>query len=218
MHKGECDYTALVKLKGEIMEKDFVLYIHGKGGSAGEAEHYNKLFADCEVVGLDYISDTPWEFKEETKDMIKEITEKHGKITLVANSIGAYFSMNSFDLSQVKRAFFISPIVNMKKLIQDMMLWAGVDERLLKEKQFIETSFGETLSWEYYQYAKNNPLNWSVPTRILYARHDNLTAFETVSAFAQAHNAELTVYEQGEHWFHTDEQMKFLDEWIRKSS
>ena len=24
----------------------------------------------------------------------------------------------------------------------------------------------------------------------------------------------LTVMENGEHWFHTEEQMKFLDEWI----
>ena len=34
--------------------KELVLYIHGKGGCAGESEHYNPLFPDCEVVGLDY--------------------------------------------------------------------------------------------------------------------------------------------------------------------
>jgi len=28
--------------------------------------------------------------------------------------------------------------------------------------------------------------------------------------------AELTVMEEGEHWFHTDEQMRFLDNWIMK--
>ena len=27
----------------------------------------------------------------------------------------------------------------------------------------------------------------------------------------------LTVMRNGEHWFHTEEQMKFLDEWINKS-
>ena len=25
----------------------------------------------------------------------------------------------------------------------------------------------------------------------------------------------LTVTESGEHWFHTEEQMRFLDDWIR---
>lgn len=193
-----------------------VLYVHGKGGNASEAEHYKKLFPECEVIGLEYASQTPWEFKEETASKIKKLTGSFGKITLIANSIGAYFSMSSFDSTQIERAFFVSPIVNMEKLIQDMMLWAEVDERLLEEKRLIETSFGETLSWEYYLYAKSNPIAWVVPTKILYARHDNLTSFETVSDFAQANGAELTVYEQGEHWFHTDEQMKFLDEWIQK--
>ena len=28
----------------------------------------------------------------------------------------------------------------------------------------------------------------------------------------------LSIMKNGEHWFHTDEQMKFLDEWIIKSS
>ena len=38
----------------EAAMKELVLYIHGKGGCAGESEHYNPLFPDCEVVGLDY--------------------------------------------------------------------------------------------------------------------------------------------------------------------
>ncbi len=31
-----------------------------------------------------------------------------------------------------------------------------------------------------------------------------------MSSFAKKHNARLTVMENGEHWFHTEEQMKFL--------
>jgi hypothetical protein len=30
------------------------------------------------------------------------------------------------------------------------------------------------------------------------------------------YGAELTVMEEGEHWFHTDEQMRFLDNWVMK--
>ena len=36
--------------------------------------------------------------------------------------------------------------------------------------------------------------------------------------FAERHHADLTVVPGGEHWFHTDEQMGFLDEWIRELS
>ena len=33
--------------------------------------------------------------------------------------------------------------------------------------------------------------------------------------FAYDVNAELTIMQNGEHWFHTAEQMAFLDDWIR---
>ncbi|MBB5226648.1 alpha/beta hydrolase [Treponema ruminis] len=77
----------------------------------------------------------------------------------------------------------------------------------------IPTSFGEDLSWDYLCYVREHPLSWNVPTKILYGSNDNLTSFESMSNFAKKHNARLTVMENGEHWFHTEEQMKFLDEW-----
>ena len=44
------------------------------------------------------------------------------------------------------------------------------------------------------------------------------SAQETVSAFAKRYHADLTVMPGGEHWFHTGEQMQFLDHWIRERS
>ena len=102
-------------------------------------------------------------------------------------------------------------------LIENMMGWAGVTEAELREKGEIPTAFGEVLSWKYLCYVRSHPLNLSVPTRILYGENDNLTSYETVSAFAEKIGAPLTVMRGGEHWFHTEEQMAFLDEWIRKA-
>ena len=36
--------------------------------------------------------------------------------------------------------------------------------------------------------------------------------------FAQRTHSTLSVMRNGEHWFHTEEQMKFLDEWIVENS
>ena len=47
-----------------------VLYIHGKGGSASEAEHYKVLFPDQDVIGLDYKTSTPWEAGKEILDAV----------------------------------------------------------------------------------------------------------------------------------------------------
>ena len=38
-----------------------------------------------------------------------------------------------------------------------------------------------------------------------------------MAAFAKRHRAALTVMEGGEHWFHTPEQMAFLDRWIEQA-
>ena len=41
--------------------KKLILYVHGKGGSGEEAEHYKTLFVGYDVVGFDYKSQNPWE-------------------------------------------------------------------------------------------------------------------------------------------------------------
>ncbi len=195
--------------------KDLVLYVHGKGGSAAESAHYGPLFPDCEVVGLDYKTFTPWETGKEIRDAAETLSRGHKSTILIANSIGAFFSMNAGLDGLIERAYFISPIVDMERLIRDMMTWANVTETELREKGVISTAFGEDLSWDYLCYVREHPVQWSVPTEILYGGKDNLTSRETVSAFAGAHRAGLTVMEDGEHWFHTDEQLRFLDEWLK---
>ncbi|MCR5290171.1 MAG: alpha/beta hydrolase [Treponema sp.] len=193
---------------------NLVLYIHGKGGSAAESDHYTNLFPEYEVLGLDYKTFTPWETGKEIHETVKDLKSKYENIILIANSIRAFFSMNAQIENLIKKAYFISPIVNMEKLICNMMSWATVSEEELKRRKVISTDFGEDLSWDYLQYVKNHPVNWNVPTKILYGEKDNLTSFETMKAFADSHKASLTMMKGGEHWFHTKEQMAFLDNWI----
>ena len=132
--------------------------------------------------------------------------------------VGAYFAINALSNQQIEKAYFISPVVDMERLIADMMIWANVTEDELKEKKEIQTAFGETLSWDYLCYVRGNPVTWKIPTHILYGEKDNLTAYGTIFEFAQRTNSTLSIMKNGEHWFHTEEQMKFLDEWINKSA
>ena len=197
----------------EINVKRIVVYVHGKGGSAAEAGHYVPLFPGCEVIGFDYCAQTPWEAKEEFPQFFAELRKRCDRLTLISNSIGAFFSLSSLD-GLVDDTYLISPVVDMEKLIGDMMTWANVTEQRLEERREVATDFGETLSWRYLCYVREHPVEWRVPTRILYGERDNLTSKETISAFAERVGAELTVMPGGEHWFHTAEQMRFLDVWI----
>ena len=197
--------------------KKGIIYIHGKGGTAKEAEHYKPLFADADIIGFDYKAQTHWEAEGEFALFFDSVSEKYGTVAVIGNSIGAFFAMTALQNKQVETALFISPVVNMEKLITDMMMWAKITEEELCARKEIETTYGETLSWKYLCDVREHPVTWNVPTRILYGEKDHLTSYETMLSFTRKIGAELTVMENGEHWFHTEEQMRFLDDWIRKS-
>ena len=191
-----------------------VLYVHGKGGNAAEAAFYEAIFPECDVMGFDYKAETPWESIGEFQAEAKRLLSEYDSVILVANSIGAYFSLLSLADTPIEKAYFISPIANMEKLILDMMQWDGVTEDEIKEKGVIATDFGEDLSWEYLTWVRSHPVSWHIPTEILYGSEDNLQSMETVKNFAAGCGAGLTIMEQGEHWFHTEEQLQFLREWL----
>ena len=197
--------------------KNLVIYVHGKGGNAEEAEHYRTFFAESDVIGFDYQAQYPWQAKEEFSHFYDLHSKDYDSVVLIANSIGAYFSMCALAEKNISQAMFISPIVNMEKLITDMMMWSKVTEAELQSKKEIATDFGETLSWEYLNYARKHPIEWTIPTCILYGGKDNFTSRHTITEFAKQIGAALTIMEDGEHWFHTSEQMEFLDNWLKNS-
>ncbi|HQQ41137.1 MAG TPA: alpha/beta hydrolase, partial [Clostridia bacterium] len=101
------------------------------------------------------------------------------------------------------------------RLIEKMMLWANVTKEELEERKIIETGFGQPLSWNYYCYAKQHPIeSWSSPASLLYGSLESLTDRSDIDAFAERFHCDLTVMENGEHWFHTEEQLAVLNDWI----
>ena len=70
-------------------------------------------------------------------------------------------------------------------------------------------------SWEYWEYALSHPITkWEVPTKILYGGNDNLIDRDVVEHFAHEFQCGLDVMENGEHWFHTEEQLKVMRKWL----
>ena len=196
--------------------KQLIIYIHGLGGSADEAEHYKSLFPGSDVAGFDYKSQTPWEAKEEFPEYVRKASEGYDDTILIANSLGAYFSLMSLGGIPISKAFLISPVVDMERMIAGMMKNENITEKELKEKSEIRCTSGAVLSWEYLCYVRNNPIEWKIPTYILYGSNDMLVEADTVRSFADRTGAPLTIMGNGEHWFHTEEQMRFLDKWIEE--
>lgn len=69
--------------------KKGIIYIHGKGGTAKEAEHYKPLFADADIIGFDYKAQTPWEAEGNLR-IFDSVSEKYGTVSVIGNSIGHF--------------------------------------------------------------------------------------------------------------------------------
>lgn len=151
---------------------------------------------------------------EDLAQVMKYAREIAGDISLFGCSVGAYFSMLAFKNDDLRQSLFLSPVVDMKRIIDNMMMWFNVSEDQLRQEQEITTPV-KTLYWDYYQYVLAHPVEWHKPTALLYGDKDNLCEFEYVSNFAERIHADLTVLVGGEHYFHTDMQLEFFRQWLQ---
>ena len=205
------------------------LFLHGQGGNKEEAAMFAEIAspAGWQVLGIDLPGHgerndgdnfVPWAVVPELHQILTYVRSKFKRIALRANSIGAWFGMLAFADEPLVQALFVSPVLNMELLIQNMMQWAGVTKEQLEKRKVIPTDFGQTLSWDYLTWVQEHPItHWIHPTSILYAGQDNLTQRDVVDAFILRFGSELTVMEDGEHWFHTAEQLEMLELWTRNS-
>lgn len=201
------------------------LFVHGKCGCKEEAADFAEIACPkgWQVLAIDLPEHgerngeagfDPWHVVPELQSVMEYTRLRWSHIALRATSLGAWFSMLAFEKEPLKKALFVSPVLDMEKLIHSMMLWANVSEEQLQKEQEIATDFGETLSWRYLQYTKTLPIvTWKASTAILYAGKDNLTDRATVDEFVRRFDCELTVMADGEHWFHTPEQLEVLNRW-----
>ncbi len=143
--------------------------------------------------------------------------EQSSNISIFACSMGAYFSLLAYSIFPIRQCLFLSPILDMERIIQNMMACFGVSEERLEAEKEISTPIGQSLYWDYYCYVKAHPIViWDKPTAILYGSKDELSEFDVITGFSNRFNCKLTVLEDGEHFFHTEEQLKFYRLWLHE--
>jgi len=154
---------------------------------------------------------------KDLKQVMEYAKENFDEINLWACSMGVYFSLLAYKEEAIKQCLFLSPVVNMKIIIDHMMLWSNVTEEDLKEKQEIQTKFGAKLYWDYYEYVKEKPIRkWNIKTSILYGNKDNMQEESLIQKFVNKFHCRLSILENGEHYFHTEEQLSFYREWLER--
>lgn len=72
--------------------------------------------------------------------------------------MGVYFGMQAYQDLAIEQSLFLSPVVNMERIIENLMTRFQVSELSLREKQEIVLPIGIMLYWDYYCYVKTHPI------------------------------------------------------------
>ena len=197
---------------GEPSDKVY-LCVHGKMGFKECVENVARIAQEKGYQAISFDLPRHGERKNEAANcdiwngirdlgIIGNYTFSHWKeVSLYACSLGAYFSLHAYHSPNFKKCLFQSPILDMEYLITQMMQWFDVPKERLEREKEVDTPI-DVLSWDYYQYVKEHPINdWSIPTAILYAGKDNLQSVEVVKRFAERFGCNVTVSKDSEHPF-----------------
>ena len=181
-------------LIGDKSENVF-LFVHGLHGRKEEALAFAEVAVPkgTQVLSIDLpVERKPWEVMPLLNEVCYYLYGNWNCVSVRANSIGSWFSLLAFQGKKVDRAMFVSPILDMKKFIELMQQREG----------------------DYYEWVCNNPItHWNAPTYILRPEIDRLVSEEVGRDFIRRHQCQVNIMPDGEHWFHTLEQLALMKEW-----
>jgi esterase/lipase len=158
-----------------------------------------------------------WNGIDDLKTIGSYVQNNWNQISLFGCSLGAFFSLHAYKELPIKKCLFQSPILNMEHLIQNMFQWFSVTEELLQEEGEILTPV-DTLSWDYYCYVKEHPIEkWLPPTCILYGSEDQMQDRAEMEDFSKKFNCELDVSAGSDHPFASREDAKIVTQWLSEN-
>ena len=181
-------------LIGKESDKVF-LFVHGLHGRKEEALTFAEVAVPkgYQVLGIDLpLERKPWEVVPLLNEVRNYLYENWKSVSIRANSLGSWFSLLAFQHKNVDQALFVSPILDMKKFIDGQ----------------------PTREDDYYGWVCDNLItHWDTPTYILRPEVDLVVSEEVGRDFISQHQCQVTIMPEGEHWFHTPEQLAFLKAW-----
>ena len=214
---------------GNRSEKVYI-YAHGQCGSKEDAELLASVVCEqsWQVISFDLsghgqrrhepASCNPRRAILEFREILSYAKKLWDEVALFAVSLGAWLGLQSFRDERLSNCLFVSPILDMKYVISNIMRRAGISRERLKQERMILTHVGQPLFWEYWSFVLNNPITkWETPSQILYAENDDMMPLKIVKNFAQQFSCTLSVMKNSEHWFHTPQQLDYLRSWIKSA-
>ena len=125
----------------------------------------------------------PWTAAPElTRVMALRKSNTGARQTCARPASGAYFARLAF--AAPEKALFVSPIVDMERLICDRICTAGITEQILRRARHVSRKGRDMLSWDYLCWVRAHPAkDWYCPQYILYGENDSMTDLATIRTY-----------------------------------
>jgi|GEM_PF-1026643 len=188
---------------------------------AEEAEAYGYQVISIDLPGHGVRAEnSDWIFTDCAADVRKVLdyaTKNYAQVSMHGDSFGAYMILTECEEDALQQRLFISPAVDMLGAYQKWMDGCGITVDQLKAEQVVEADGYLPFRWDNYEFMENHPIkSCPKPTSIMYNENDEIFSKDLVTSFAEQYGCDLTIFEGGEHWVHTPEQLDFYREWVDK--
>ncbi len=164
------------------------------------------------------IETSDWVFDDCAADVRKVVDyakENYSSICMFGDSFGAYMIATACNDVELEKRLFISPGFDMAPFMLNLYETAGVTLEQLEEEGVIVNEISMPFRWDNQVYMDEHPIeSMPSPSYIFYNSGDEFFTQDSIEAWADKLGCELTVFDGGQHWLHTNEQLIAYREWL----
>ena len=157
----------------------------------------------------------PMEASPEVRTFAQLARSQSTEIGLLANSIGAYFSLCDTPAGTFERAWLVSPLLDLEYYIRDIMAEYSVTDEQLEAETEINTPRG-VLEWPYLRFVEKHPARLDIPSWIIRGDQDEMVPLGTLSRFVGAPGVELVQIEGGQHFLGQPPHLDTVVAWFEE--
>lgn len=125
-------------------------------------------------------------------------------LALFGCSMGAYAGLLACRKEALEAAFFLSPVLDMAHMVEDMMAQFHIPQEVLRSQKKLLLPNGQALYWSDLCYLRENPVcMWATPTYILRGSEDFFAGRRPFRRLRKGSPGRIQTAAGAEHYFHT---------------
>jgi len=158
---------------------------------------------------------TPMDASPEVRAFARLARSQSTEVSLLANSIGAYFSLCDTPAGTFERAWMVSPLLDLEYYIRDIMAEYSVTDEQLEAQTVIDTPRG-VLERSYLRFVEEHPARLNAPSWMIRGDQDEMVPLNALSRFVGAPGVELVQVEGGQHFLGQPPHLDTVVAWFEE--